>query len=62
MGPRWLMLLLDNSAWARLSTPALADDRRLEIAVLIRTAQAAVSLPFLLEAGYSVRAGADTNA
>lgn len=53
------MLLLDNSAWARLSSPALTDGRRREIAALIRAAQAAVSLPFLVEAGYSARAGAD---
>lgn len=53
------MLLLDNSAWARLASPALPDDRRAEIAELIQSSQAAVSLPFLLEAGYSARSGAD---
>ncbi|MGH7911057.1 MAG: PIN domain-containing protein [Candidatus Dormibacteraceae bacterium] len=53
------MLLLDNSAWARLPSPTLADERRAEIADLIRTSQAAVSLPFLLEAGYSARSGVD---
>ncbi|MBO0694165.1 MAG: PIN domain-containing protein [Acidimicrobiaceae bacterium] len=53
------MLLLDNSAWARLPSPTLADERRAEIAELIRTSQAAVSLPFLLEAGYSARSGED---
>jgi predicted nucleic acid-binding protein len=53
------MLLLDNSAWARLASQALADERRAEVADLIRSAQAAVSLPFLLEAGYSARTGAD---
>jgi predicted nucleic acid-binding protein len=53
------MLLLDNSAWARLSSPVLAHERRAEIADLIRSSAVAVSLPFLLEAGYSARSGAD---
>lgn len=53
------MLLLDNSAWVRLPSPRLTDARRAEIAELIRTSQAAVSLPFLLEAGYSARSGTD---
>jgi predicted nucleic acid-binding protein len=53
------MLLLDNSAWARLASPRLSEERRGEIADLIRAAEAAVSLPFLLEAGYSARSGED---
>ncbi|HEY2653041.1 MAG TPA: PIN domain-containing protein [Solirubrobacteraceae bacterium] len=53
------MLLLDNSAWARLSSPPLADARRIEIADLVRSSQVAVSLPFLLEAGYSALSGPD---
>ncbi len=52
------MLLLDNSAWARLDSAALADDRREEIAALIEAGELAVSTPFLLEAGWSARTGA----
>ena len=52
------MLLLDNSAWARLDSAALADARREEIAGLIETGEIAVCTPFLLEAGWSARTGA----
>lgn len=52
------MLLLDNSAWARLDSAALADHRRVEIAALIETGELAVCTPFLLEAGWSARTGA----
>lgn len=53
------MLLLDNSAWARLADPKLADDRVEEIAQWIEAAELASSLPFVLEAGYSARSAAD---
>lgn len=49
------MLLLDNSAWARLESPTLAEHRRAEIANLIENGEIAVCTPFLLEAGWSAR-------
>jgi predicted nucleic acid-binding protein len=52
-------LLLDNSAWARLADPALADDRRAQIADALQAGRIATSLPFLLEAGYSARNAKD---
>ncbi len=52
------MLLLDNSAWARLSSPSLAAARRAEIAELIEGGDVAVCAPFLLEAGWSARTAA----
>jgi predicted nucleic acid-binding protein len=54
-------LLLDNSAWARLDSPALPQDRAEEIADLIANGNIAVSLPFLIEAGYSARDATDYN-
>jgi len=48
-------LLLDNSAWVRLGHAALADERVDEIAAALESGRLAVSLPFLLEAGYSAR-------
>ena len=51
MSPR--VLLLDNSAWARLS--ALPPERADEIAGLIEAGRIGTCLPFLLEAGYSAR-------
>lgn len=53
------MLLLDNSAWARLSNGAV-DDARLEtIAGWMAQGHLAICLPFLLEAGYSARSARD---
>jgi predicted nucleic acid-binding protein len=52
------MLLLDNSAWARLASGALDGDRAEEVAAWMSEQQLATSLPFLLEAGYSARSGA----
>ena len=46
-------LLLDNSAWVRLST--LQDARAAEIAAALEAGRIATCLPFLLEAGYSAR-------
>jgi predicted nucleic acid-binding protein len=48
-------LLLDSSAWARLSDPALEDGRLAEIADAFEAGRIATCLPFLLEAGYSAR-------
>lgn len=53
------MLLLDISAWARLSHGAV-DDARLEtIAGWMAQGHLAICLPFLLEAGYSARSARD---
>ena len=52
-------LMLDNSAWARLGSPALAQERVEEIASALEDRRIATSLPFLLEAGYSARNARD---
>lgn len=49
------MLLLDNSAWARHAHPEVRES----FAVAMESAELRVCLPFLLEAGYSARSGAD---
>jgi hypothetical protein len=49
------VLLLDNSAWARLELPSLPEDRRADIANLLENGEIAVCAPFLLEAGWSAR-------
>ncbi|MDX6588767.1 MAG: hypothetical protein QOI84_41 [Solirubrobacterales bacterium] len=48
-------LLIDNSAWARLWDPSLPTTRADEIADDFDAGRLAVSLPFLLEAGFSAR-------
>jgi predicted nucleic acid-binding protein len=53
------VLLLDNSAWARLSSRRLNRERADEVASWLEAEELAVCLPFLLEAGYSARSGAD---
>ncbi len=53
------MLLIDNSAWARLASPHLLADRVEEVAEWIEAAELAACLPFVLEAGYSARSAAD---
>jgi predicted nucleic acid-binding protein len=52
------MLLIDNSAWARLGSPALPAQRRAEVADLLELGEIAVCIPFLLEAGCSARSAA----
>jgi predicted nucleic acid-binding protein len=52
------VLLLDNSAWARLEAPLLADQRRSEVAEMVVDGDLAVCVPFLLEAGWSARSAA----
>jgi predicted nucleic acid-binding protein len=52
-------LLLDNSAWSRLADSRLSDERAEEIAGAAQRGELVVSLPFLLEAGYSARDAAD---
>jgi len=53
------VLLLDNSAWARLELRTLPDDRRAQIATMIANGDIAVCTPFLLEAGWSARDAGD---
>jgi predicted nucleic acid-binding protein len=54
------ILLLDNSAWARLGV--LSDQRAHEIADLVLAGRVGTCLPFLLEAGYSARNLGDRDA
>ena len=49
------MLLLDNSAWARVESTSLSEHRRGEIADMIEAGEIAVCTPFLLESGWSAR-------
>lgn len=53
------MLLLDNSAWARLASPHLSRVVAETVAGWLAEQQFATCLPFLLEAGYSARSGSD---
>jgi predicted nucleic acid-binding protein len=53
------VLLLDNSAWARLASPRLPPDVAEMVADWLTEQQLATSLPFLLEAGYSARSGSE---
>jgi predicted nucleic acid-binding protein len=48
-------MLLDNSAWSRLTARKLDQDRLREIATAAANGLIHVCLPFLLEAGYSAR-------
>jgi predicted nucleic acid-binding protein len=52
-------LLLDNSAFVRLASPALDERRAQEIADALEQRLVGVCLPFLLEAGYSARSATD---
>jgi predicted nucleic acid-binding protein len=49
------VLLLDNSAWARLELVSLSAARRAQVAGMIENGDLAVCTPFLLEAGWSAR-------
>jgi predicted nucleic acid-binding protein len=51
------VLLIDNSAWARLGSPSLTGDRRAEVAEMFEAGEVAACTPFLLEAGWSARSG-----
>lgn len=53
------MILLDNSAWVRFAHPSLPTERVNELADAFEGGEIGVCLPFLLEAGYSARSGAD---
>jgi predicted nucleic acid-binding protein len=56
------VLLLDNSAWARLLGGAIPEERAQTIAAWMDGGELAVCLPFVLEAGYSARSAADRKA
>lgn len=57
------MVLLDNSAWARmLRRGTLPGVRAQELAESMEAREIAVCLPFLLEVGYSARSLADRKA
>jgi predicted nucleic acid-binding protein len=53
------LLLLDNSAWARLLAGAVPSERRETVGKWVDEQQLATCLPFLLEAGYSARSAPD---
>lgn len=53
------MLLLDNSAWARIVMGVLDDDRAETVASWLEQRRLATCLPFLLEAGYSAQSAVD---
>jgi predicted nucleic acid-binding protein len=56
------VLLFDNSAWNRLESDRLDEDRAEQILVWIDDLHLATCLPFLLEAGYSARSGRERTA
>ena len=56
------MLLLDNSAWARLLGGVVSGKRARVVAAWMEAGELAVCLPFLLEAGYSARSAVDRKA
>jgi predicted nucleic acid-binding protein len=56
------MLLLDNSAWARIVAGVLDEQRAEKVAGWIDRSFLGTCLPFLLEAGYSARSAADHQA
>jgi predicted nucleic acid-binding protein len=56
------VLLIDNSAWARLSSPRLDLNRAETVAEWLTEQRLATCLPFLLEAGYCARSGAERDA
>ncbi len=53
------MLLLDNSAWARIAKGLLDQQRSETISSWIERRELAICLPFLLEAGYSAQSAVD---
>lgn len=52
-------LLLGNSAFVRLASPALQERRVQEIADALEHRRIGVCLPFLIEAGYAARGATD---
>lgn len=53
------LLLIDNSAWARLTSSRLSAERASTVARWTEARELATCLPFLLEAGYSARSAGD---
>ena len=53
------MLLLDNSAWSRLLAGKVSRKRAEQVIEWMEERRLGICLPFLLEAGYSARSGAD---
>lgn len=53
------LLLLDNSAWSRLLSGRVPEDRRGDVIAWLEEQRLAICLPFLLEAGYSARSAPD---
>jgi predicted nucleic acid-binding protein len=56
------VLVIDNSAWARLASERLDAARAETVAAWMGELQLATCLPFLLEAGYSARSGSERSA
>jgi predicted nucleic acid-binding protein len=56
------LLLLDNSAWARVVAGLLPREAADAVADKLEARELAICLPFLLEAGYSATAAADHRA
>ncbi len=56
MSARWL---LDNSSWSRRGSPNLTQEVRAKLADDLEAGLLVVTLPFLMEAGYSARDTAD---
>lgn len=53
------MLLLDNSAWSRLLAGKISGNRAEQVVTWLEERRLGICLPFLLEAGYSARSGAN---
>jgi predicted nucleic acid-binding protein len=53
------VLLLDNSAWSRLLSGAIPEDRAEMVIERMGERRLATCLPFLLEVGYSARSATD---
>jgi predicted nucleic acid-binding protein len=53
------LLLLENSAWARVGQQHVDEARLAEIANWMANGEIAICLPFLLEAGYSARSSTE---
>ena len=51
--------LIDNSAWSRLQSGQITDERLIEVANAFETGHVYTCLPFLLEAGSSGRSHID---
>ena len=52
-------MLIDNSAWTRLSQSAVPRDTKARVAAMVEDRSLEVCAPFLLELGYSARNARD---